>query len=224
MSVRLSAGARTAALIQMSREGRSIGRGSGRLIERDDEQVLHSIAQQDPDALVMLYDRYGRLAFGLAFRILGDAATAEEVVQDAFMSVWRKADSFNPERGNIRGWLLSIVHNRAIDLLRGRYGRRRGDVDFDALEPVLTGTDLWSDVARGLQAESVRAAVETLPEEQRSAIELAFFEGLTHQEIADRTGLPLGTIKSRLRLGLRKLHNELAVAASDGIDGGADGH
>ncbi len=194
------------------------------MVERDDGQVLQSIAKSDPDALVMLYDRYGRLAFGLAYRILGDAATAEEVVQDAFMSVWRKADSFDVERGNIRGWLLSIVHNRAIDQLRGRYGRRRGDVDFDKLEPILTGPDLWSEVVRGLQAAEVRSAVATLPDEQRRAIELAYFEGLTQQEIADRSGIPLGTVKSRLRLGLRKLHDALVTSDSNRIDGGANGH
>src|SRR6185312_13625778 len=148
----------------------------------------------------------GRMAFGLAYRILGDAATAEEVVQDAFMSVWHRAVSFDARRGNTRSWLLTIVHHRAIDQLRGRYGRRRGEIDFDTLEPVLAGPDLWGEVVGGLRAEAVRAALRTLPEEQRRAIEFAYFEGLTQQEIAERTGIPLGTVKSRMRLGLRKLH------------------
>ncbi len=194
------------------------------MVDRDDGAVLSAIARSDPDALVMLYDRYGRLAFGLAYRILGDAATAEEVVQDSFMNVWRKADSFDAERGNIRTWLLSIVRNRAIDQLRGRYGRQRDEVDFDKLEPVLSGQDLWVEVVRGLRAEAVREAVVDLPDEQRSAIEMAYFEGLTHREIADRTGIPLGTIKSRLRLGLRKLYETLTVSGSYRIDGSADGH
>jgi RNA polymerase sigma-70 factor, ECF subfamily len=194
------------------------------LVERDDGAVLESIAKSDPDALVMLYDRYGRLAFGLAYRILGDAATAEEVVQDAFMNVWRKAESFDAERGNTRTWLLSIVRNRAIDQLRGRYGRQRDEIDFDKLEPVLSGQDLWTEVVRGLRAEAVRDAIIDLPDEQRSAIELAYFEGLTHREIAEKTGIPLGTIKSRLRLGLRKLHETLTVSGNYRIDGSADGH
>ncbi|MGA7672885.1 MAG: sigma-70 family RNA polymerase sigma factor [Nitrolancea sp.] len=194
------------------------------MVERDDGAVLESIAKSDPDALVMLYDRYGRLAFGLAYRILGDAATAEEVVQDAFMNVWRKAESFDAERGNIRTWLLSIVRNRAIDQLRGRYGRQRDEIDFDKLEPVLSGQDLWTEVVRGLRAEAVRGAIIDLPDEQRSAIELAYFEGLTHREIAEKTGIPLGTIKSRLRLGLRKLHETLTVSGNYRIDGSADGH
>ncbi|HEX3722284.1 MAG TPA: sigma-70 family RNA polymerase sigma factor [Nitrolancea sp.] len=193
------------------------------MVESDDGVLLQAIAAHDPDALVLLYDRYGRLAFGLAYRVLGDAATAEEVVQDAFMSVWRRAASFDASKGNARSWLLSIVHNRAIDQLRGRYGRRRGEIDFDTLEPVLAGPDLWGEVVGGLRAEAVRAALSSLPEEQRRAIDLAYFEGLTHQEIAERTGTPLGTIKSRLRLGLRKLHDSLVASGSYRIDGDSDG-
>lgn len=193
------------------------------MVECDDGDILDAIAQNDPDALVMLYDRYGRIAFGLAYRILGDAATAEEVVQDAFMSIWRRADSFDASKGNSRSWLLSIVHHRAIDQLRGRFGRRRGEVDFDALEPILAGPDLWSEVAGGLRAEAVRTALRTLPEEQRRAIDLAYFEGYTQQEIAERTGTPLGTVKSRMRLGLRKLHDTLVASGSYRIDGDSDG-
>ncbi len=135
-----------------------------------------------------------------------------------------KAESFDAERGNIRTWLLSIVRNRAIDQLRGRYGRQRDEIDFDKLEPVLSGQDLWTEVVRGLRAEAVRGAIIDLPDEQRSAIELAYFEGLTHREIAEKTGIPLGTIKSRLRLGLRKLHETLTVSGNYRIDGSADGH
>ena len=193
------------------------------MVECDDGDILDAIAQNDPDALVMLYDRYGRIAFGLAYRILGDAATAEEVVQDAFMSVWRRADSFDASRGSTRSWLLSIVHHRAIDQVRGRFGRRQGEIDFDTLEPVLSGADLSFEVANNLQAEAVREALNTLPENQRRAIDLAYFEGFTQQEIAERTGIPLGTVKSRLRLGLRKLHDTLVATGSYRIDGDSDG-
>jgi RNA polymerase sigma-70 factor (ECF subfamily) len=194
------------------------------VVESDDGYILNAITRRDPDALVLLYDRYGRIAFGLAYRILGDATIAEEVVQDAFMSVWRRSSSFDASRGSCKSWLLSIVHNRAIDQLRGRFGKRRSEVDFDALAPLLAGPDLWSEVLEGLRAETVRAALGSLPEDQRRAIDLAYFEGLTQQEIAVRTGAPLGTVKSRMRLGLRKLHDELTVAVSEGIDGNDDGH
>lgn len=177
----------------------------------DDRQLITTIALGDPEALVMLYDRYGRMAFGLAYRILGDAATAEEVVQDAFLRVWRQAESFDANRGNVRAWLFSIVHHRAIDLLRGRYGKRRTESALDEIEHALATPDIWGEVSQTLQQEQIRTAVRELPVEQRHTIELAFFEGLTHSEIAERTGVPLGTIKSRMRLGLRKLRDALAT-------------
>jgi len=176
---------------------------------RDDRELLRAIARRDTDALVALYDRYNRLAFGLAYRILGDAFVAEEVVQDAFMSVWRNAASYDFARGNVRSWLLTIVRNRAIDQLRGRFGRSQSDVDLDALAPVLAVPDLSDEVLTNIQASDARAALPAVPEEQRIVIELAYFEGLTHVEIAERLGIPLGTVKSRLRLGLQKLHDLL---------------
>lgn len=188
-----------------------------------DLAILAAIARQEPDALGTLYDRYGRLAFGLAYRMLGDAAGAEEVVQDAFMRVWRRAGSFDQQRGGVRAWLLTIVHHCAIDHTRRRATRRAGEVDFDALEPVLEAPDVWIDVLDGLRAESVRAALAGLPEEQRHTIELAYFDGLTQSEIAERTGVPLGTVKSRMRLGLRKLHDLLLATESQLAEGGADG-
>jgi len=190
---------------------------------RDDRELLQAIARQDANALVALFDRYNRLAFGLAYRILGDAFVAEEVVQDAFMSIWRNAASYDFARGNVRSWLLTIVRNRAIDQLRGAFGRSQSNVDLDAMASVLAAPDLWDDVLVEIQATDVRAALGALPEEQRVAIELAYFEGLTHVEIAARLDIPLGTVKSRLRLGLQKLHDLLITtrvrresSASDG--------
>ncbi|HET7035138.1 MAG TPA: sigma-70 family RNA polymerase sigma factor [Thermomicrobiaceae bacterium] len=180
------------------------------MAEAADVELLHAISRRDPDALVALYDRYGRLAFGLAYRILGDPATAEEVVQDAFMRVWQRADSFDAERGSLRAWLLSIVHHRAIDQVRKR-GIHPEDEALDPIAPRLGVSDVWGDVLATLEAEQVRRAVAELPGEQRQAIELAYFGGLTHSEIAQQTGIPLGTIKSRLRLGLRRLQ-QLLVA------------
>lgn len=184
----------------------------------DDVELLRSIASGDAESLVALYDRYGRLAFGLAYRILGDAPAAEEVVQDAFMRVWRQAARFDPSRGAVRSWLLSIVHNRSIDLLRGREGRRRSESGLEGIERTLAEPDVWGEVALTLRRERVRHAVAALPAEQRSAIELAYFDGLTHSEIAERTGIPLGTIKSRLRLGLKKLHDALTAAGVESDD------
>lgn len=188
------------------------------MIEREDDDLLRAIVGQDPDALVALSHRYGKLAFGLAYRILNDAPTAEEVVQDAFMSVWRQAASFDTSRGSVRTWLLSIVHHRAIDLLRGRYGKSQGDIDLDVVERTLAIPDIWNEVLHGLEREQIRSAMKTLPEEQRQAIEWAYFGGFTQSEIAERTGIPLGTVKSRLRSGLQKLRAVLLAAGVQGDD------
>ncbi len=182
-----------------------------------DEAVLAAIQQRDDAALGMLYDRYGRLAFGLAYRILGEPGVAEDVVQEAFLSVWRRASSFQAGRGSARAWLMSIVHNAAIDRRRGRYRREQTDVQLDDVAYRLeTDTDdMFAVVAEGIAAEQVRAALDELPPEQRQAIEMAYFSGLTHQEIAERTGTPLGTVKSRMRLGLKKLRTLLGEVLAD---------
>ncbi len=178
--------------------------------EPDDAALLQGIVRQEPAALMALYDRYGRLAFGLAYRTLGDAGIAEEAVQDAFMLVWRRAGTFDPSRGSgVRAWLLTIVHHKAIDLRR-RHGRATTMDDIDQAESVLAAPDVWQAVGQHLDRDRVRAAVAALPNEQQQAIELAYFDGLSHREIAERTGAPLGTIKGRMRLGLRKLAEALA--------------
>lgn len=182
------------------------------MAEPEDDDLMQGVARRDPAALVALYDRHGRVAFALAFRVLDDAATAEEAVQDAFLQVWRRAASFDAARGgSVRSWLLTIVHNRAIDARRRR-GRSRTDTGLEIAEGALTAPDVWDDVARGLERDEVRVAVDALPEEQRRAVELAYFEGLTHREIAVRTGTPLGTVKGRLRLGLQRLRASLVAA------------
>ena len=180
------------------------------MAEPGDDDLILGVARRDPTALLALYDRHGRVAFALAYRVLGDAQTAEEVVQDAFLLVWRHAASFDAALGEVRGWLLTIVHHRAIDARR-RLGRRAA-VGLDTVEWKLATPDAWGEVVRGLERDEVRAAVAALPEEQRRAIELAYFEGLTHREIAVRTGTPLGTAKGRIRLGLRRLRDSLVAA------------
>lgn len=183
----------------------------------DDLQLIAAVVRQEPDALMALYDRHGRLAFALAYRILGDPGLAEEAVQDAFMLVWRRAATFDPARGSaVRAWLTTIVHHRSIDLLRKRSGRPREQTPLDEVEAVLASPGPWGEVAEALDRDRVRSAVASLPNEQQTAIELAYFDGLTHREIAEQTGLPLGTVKGRVRLGLRRLHGLLAESAEAG--------
>jgi RNA polymerase sigma-70 factor (ECF subfamily) len=176
-----------------------------------DESILAAIGRRDDYALATLYDRYGRVAFALAYRVLGERGAAEDVVQEAFLSVWRYADRYRPERGAPRAWLMTIVHHAAIDRHRGRYKREQRAVALDDVAFALEadGQDTFDVVAEGIDAERIRDAVGSLPREQQEAIELAFFSGLTHQEISDRTGTPLGTIKGRMRLGLTKLRTRL---------------
>jgi RNA polymerase sigma-70 factor (ECF subfamily) len=175
-----------------------------------DEQLIAAVARGDHPSLLALYDRHGRIAYGMAYRILGDAGAAEEAVQDGFLRVWRRASTFDPARGAVRSWLLTIVHHCAIDALRRRAGAPPVVAGLDEIAARQAVPDAWSDVEGRLESERVRTAVASLPGEQRRAIEMAFFEGLTHREIAERDGLPLGTVKGRLRLGLRRLHGLLA--------------
>ncbi|CAA9569516.1 MAG: hypothetical protein AVDCRST_MAG59-3365 [uncultured Thermomicrobiales bacterium] len=184
------------------------------MAERGDDDLIAAIARRDPNALLALYGRHGRLAFALAYRVLGDAQTAEEAVQDAFLQVWQRAASCDVGRGSGRGWLLTIVHRRAIDARRR--SRHRLEMGLDAVEATLAAPDAWDEVVHGLERDEVRAALRMLPEGQRQAIDLAYYEGLTHREIAERTGTPLGTVKGRLRLGLEKLHATLVAARAQG--------
>lgn len=180
---------------------------------RTDEALIADLGRGDAEALGLLYDRYRRLAMAVAYRILEDTAAAEDCLQDAFLQVWRNHASFHPERGSVKSWLLTIVRNAAIDRHRGREGRARQDRPIDEVEYLLGENDDPHERAmESLQAEQIQAVIEHLPPEQREAITLAFFNGLTHQEIAERTGAPLGTVKGRMRLGLRKMRQELIEA------------
>lgn len=175
-----------------------------------DTEIMQRIAGRDASALRALYDQYGRVSFGLAYRVTGDAAAAEEVVQDAFVAVWSRAASFDVKKSaNVRGWLLSIVHNRSIDYRRREYDRGPDRTSMESVERELSSPDIWSEVAASLDAEEVRAAMSDLPDEQRRPIELSFFQGLTHAEIANEEDASLGTVKSRIRLGLKKLSTSL---------------
>jgi RNA polymerase sigma-70 factor (ECF subfamily) len=179
-----------------------------------DRAVLVRLAEGELDALEDLYDRYKTMAYSIAYRITNDATLAEDVVQDAFLGVWRNAARYVEGRGSVKTWLLSIVHHRAIDAIR----RRRPTTELPDVElpppAALMTPDVWAEVSAGLDAETVRRALATLSAVQREAIELAYFGGLTQQEICERTGTPLGTVKSRMRLGLLAMRRSLEAGTT----------
>jgi RNA polymerase sigma-70 factor, ECF subfamily len=175
-----------------------------------DEEVMQLVQREDPRAFELLYDRHGGAAFSLAYRMVGKQAAAEDIVQEAFLSIWRSRLRYDQTRGSVRTWVLGIVHNRGVDSLRRSsvHDRRRETLDgvedrYEARER----TDV--EVARREEARSVRGALETLPDEQRQTIELAYFGGFTHSEIAKLLQEPVGTVKGRMRLGLDKMRRQL---------------
>lgn len=180
-----------------------------------DDALLDAIRRRDETAIAALYDRYGRLAFGLAYRVVGERNAAEDVVQEAFLSIWRRAASFETTRGSVRTWVLSIVHHRAIDRLRGTAGRTRQDAPLDDFERTLASDDPWREVSLVLQRETLQKAIATLPDPQRQAVELAYFDGYTQQEIAAKMDVPVGTVKGRLRLAMQRLRSLLAGIEDD---------
>lgn len=180
------------------------------LAHLSDEAVLALIARADEQALSELYRRFGRLAYGLAFRILRDEALAQDAVQEAFLGVWRAAGRFTAERAKPSTWLLTLVHRRAVDLVRREERRRTEPLQPDS-EP--TGPEAPDELELLGQRESIREALRTLPPEQREAIELAYYGGYTQSELAERLGQPLGTIKSRMFAGLARLRETLEETA-----------
>ncbi len=161
----------------------------------------------DAEAFAALYDRHGRAAFSLAYRMMGERQEAEDVVQEAFIKVWRSAGSYRVGRGSVRTWILSIVHNRGIDQLRSHASRRRTQDKVEASAPKSEPSEAFSETWRNSQRDQVREALNTLPQEQLKILELAYFSGYTHVEIAEQLDLPLGTVKGRMRLGLRKIRD-----------------
>jgi RNA polymerase sigma-70 factor (ECF subfamily) len=184
-----------------------------------DGRVLARMAAGELDALEELYDRYKTMAYSVALRITADRSLAEDVVQEAFLGVWRHADRYQPGRSSVRTWLLSIVHHRSIDAIRRRRpANPLPEPEGPELIPAaFVAPDVWPEVAGRLDAEAVGRAMATLSDVQRQAIELAYWSGLTQAEIAERTGAPLGTVKSRIRLGLMALG-----AALQAESGGSD--
>jgi RNA polymerase sigma factor (sigma-70 family) len=176
------------------------------LAQLTDEEVLARVARADEAAFGELYDRFGRVAYGLAFRILRDPALAQDATQDAFLGAWRTAAAFDPERGKATTWLLTLVHRRAVDLVRREERRRALPLD-DA--PVASSEATDETAALREQRRAVQAALAQLPPDQREALELAYYGGLSQSELAERLGVPLGTVKSRMFAALTKLRDLL---------------
>jgi RNA polymerase sigma factor (sigma-70 family) len=171
-----------------------------------DEAVVALVARSDQEALGELYDRFGRVAYGLALRVLRDDKLAEDAVQEGFLAAWRNADRFMPERAKASTWLLTFVHRRAVDLVR-REERRRAD---PLPELPMSSDSAEEDAWLRFERERVQAALRQLPDQQREALELAYYGGFTQSELAERLGQPVGTIKSRMFAGLARLRELLA--------------
>jgi RNA polymerase sigma-70 factor (ECF subfamily) len=186
---------------------------------QSEAELMRQVAAGEIGGLETLYDRYHAAAYALALRITTETGLAEDVVQDSFLGLWRNAGRYVEDKGSVKSWLLAIVRHRAIDSMRRRRnGVVIGEETEEPLPVSLTVPDIWPEVAGRLDAEQIRLALVKLPEAQREVIELAYFDGLTQREIATRTGAPLGTVKSRMRLGLVTLKREL-MDVSDGRDG-----
>ncbi len=181
--------------------------------EISDEMLIHAIASGAVWAMDPLYERYSRILYSIVYRMVSDHQIAEDLLQDAFLSVWKRATSYSPQSGAVRSWLVSIAHHRAIDYLRGV--RRRAVLKEATWEEVerderTAQPDAEEGALKSIQSEQVRAALMKLPTEQRMVIELAYFQGWTHSEIAEGCQIPLGTVKARMRLGVIHLRRVLA--------------
>jgi RNA polymerase sigma-70 factor, ECF subfamily len=177
-----------------------------------DEELMPLIGEKDPNAFEVFYDRHGGVAYSLAYRIVGERGAAEDVTQEAFISIWRSGARYDAARGSVRTWMLGIVRNRAIDFLRSKAGRApKLDFDDDSIlehRPAAEQTE--SEALQRETAQELRGALGELPGEQAKVIQLAYFGGFSHSEIAGMLGVPLGTVKGRMRLGLEKIRGELA--------------
>lgn len=180
--------------------------GTANVASVEDLALLQQIQNGDQEAMGAFYDRYSKMVYSVALRVLNDASEAEDVMQEVLVQVWRKPGAFVAGRGSLGGWLVVVARNRAVDKLR-----RRKISDPIELFALPSSTNLAKESERAILIEKIRVAMGSLPMEQRSALELAFFEGMSHSEIAAKTGEPLGTIKTRIRLGLIAIRKGLAA-------------
>jgi len=172
-----------------------------------DEDLISLVGDGDAQAFAALYDRHSRAAYSLAYRMMNGRQAAEDLAQDAFLKVWRATTNYRAERGSVRTWILSIVHNQGIDQLRSQATRRRTQDKVEASALKYEPSEAFSETWRNSQRDQAREALNSLPQEQLKILELAYFSGYTHVEIAELQDLPLGTVKGRMRLGLKKLRD-----------------
>jgi RNA polymerase sigma-70 factor, ECF subfamily len=180
--------------------------------EGDPELVLR-LQRRDPQALGELYDRYGRIVFTVILRVVRDAAIAEDLVQETFLRVWNRVQGFDAEKGAIAPWLLAVARNRAIDYLRSVAGRERNALEFEETDHPSLFVDMEHEILTSDKARVIKGAMEKLNPNQRQVIELAYFEGLSQTEMAERMGQPLGTVKTWVRTALKNLRDELGAVA-----------
>ena len=180
------------------------------VVNLTDDDITRLISRSSPEGIEALYDRYGPLAYTVALRILSDQGAAEDVVQEAFLAVWRRGATYQATRGSLRAWLCTIVRNRAIDRLRGERGRPHVEAPGTIEERETSPSDPWAAVEAELTGHEVRRALAGLPVEQRQTIELAYFGGYSQSEIASTMEVPLGTVKGRVRMAMEKLRTALA--------------
>ena len=179
---------------------------------QSDEMLLDAIAGGAVWAMESLYQRYSRLLYSLAYRMVADHQIAEDLIQESFLSIWRRARSYSPQAGAARSWLISIVHHRTIDYLRTvrrRSAFKEVPMDNTEVDEQTAFPDVWDEAWRSVQSEQIRTALMQIPMEQRMVIELAYFQGWTHSEIAQGCQIPLGTVKARMRLGLQHMKRAL---------------
>jgi RNA polymerase sigma-70 factor (ECF subfamily) len=170
-----------------------------------DEDLMSLVHEDDSQAFALLYDRHGRAAYSLAYRMMGERQASEDLVQEVFLRVWRSTASYRADRGSVRTWILRIVHNRSVDQLRSLSSRRRTQDKVEASAETSQPSEAFAEAWRNSRRDEVRDALKTLPAEQLKILELAYFSGYTHVEIAELMDLPLGTVKGRMRLGLKKI-------------------
>ena len=177
--------------------------------ELTDEGLLQLLRLGNESALGALYDRYGKMAYSLAYRILGDIHAAEDAVQEAFINIWRRAGSFSASRGTARTWIMAVVHHRSIDIGRRRRGLTPRELPLEMAQLPEDPRDTWYEVSNTLDRELLNGCLQRIPKTQREVIQLAYFEGYTQREIAALKGIPLGTVKGRMRIGIQKLRSHL---------------
>ena len=176
-----------------------------------DTELIERLQRRDPQALAELYDRYGRLVYSLILRVVRDAGIAEDLVQETFMRVWNRAQGCDAQKGSIGPWLLAVARNRSIDYLRSAGGRERNALEFEETDHPALYTDMERDILSSDKARMVKTAIDKLSPNQRQVIELAYYEGLSQTEMAERMGQPLGTVKTWVRTALKNLRDELGT-------------